>query len=111
MNKLDVFGIILFIIAFIVFGVIPTYAFSTRYSNADHFEETYLAGIKVTSGRIESPSVIIEVSREEFLQLVSNQTNPVVYRQNAEFYIFNDEMTIAYNFQTPTTWIWETRNW
>jgi hypothetical protein len=111
MNKKDITTSVCFTTVIIALGVISFHAWIIRFSNADYFEETYLTGIEITSGRIESPSVIIEVSREEFLQLVSNQTNPVVYRQNAEFYIFNDEMTIAYNFQTPTTCIWETRNW
>ena len=94
-----------------VVAVIMVHAESTKYSDADYFEDKYLQNVEVKSARIESPSVVIDVDRTEFLELLGNNSLTTVYRQSNVFYHFNEDMTIAYALEIPMRFFWVGRGW
>lgn len=57
------------------------------------------AGLEVLQGRIESPSVIIDVySVEEFISKVEEHNQSTVYVDGPRYYVFNEDMTIAWEY-------------
>ena len=110
MSTLDKFCFGIICVLLFVMGTL-CYAKFTSYSNADYFEDKYLQNVEVMAGRIESPSVIMDVDRTEFLELLSDSSVKIVFRQFGRFYLFNEDMTIAYCWDNPLQFFWESRNW
>lgn len=67
------------------------------------------AGLTIIEGVIQSPSVIITVdSPEEFMEIVEEYYQDVIYYDpniryfcSKSFYVFNDDMTIAWKYTPP----------
>jgi len=56
-------------------------------------------GLEVLQGTVESPSVIIDVySPRQFMSIVSEHSQDIVYRDGWTFYIFNSGMTVAWRY-------------
>ena len=108
-DKFYLTGGVLMIISICVLGVFA-YANTIRYADADYFEENYLQRIEVKSGKI-SPNVIVSVNRTEFLELLNNSSITTIYSQFGGFYLFNEEMIIAYHYDVPLRYFWEQRGW
>ena len=101
---------VLILIGICALGVLA-HANTIRYVDADYFEENYLQEIEVKSAKVESPSVVIRVNRTEFLELLNNSSTTTIYSQFGGFYLFNEEMTIAYHYDVPLRYFWEQRGW
>jgi hypothetical protein len=70
------------------------------YELADNFQsELELHNVKVVSGTIDSPSVIIDVDSVVFIGLLENSS--VVYRQFGCFYVLKENNTIGYKYTPP----------
>ena len=95
----------------ICIGIVMGCAEYTKYSDADYFEDTYLQNVEVISGKIENPSLIIDVDRTEFLEMLDGSSVTTIYRQYNTFYYFNEDATIVYALEIPIRFFWEQRGW
>jgi len=81
----------------LVVGV-PGYLSHTYTVNANVFQrELEDKGFTVIEGIVESPSLVIELSRSEFLAKVT-EFDTTVYRYNWDFYVFEPDMLTAYRY-------------
>ena len=103
--------VIMLIIAFCSIIFVGFRIGDIKEEDLNYFQENYLQNVKVQKGTIESPSVIINVEMNEFLQILNEQTNPTVYKYMYNFYTFNEGLTIAYKLVLPYRSIWEERSW
>ena len=95
----------------ICIGIVMVCAEYARYSDADYFEDTYLQNVEVISGKIENPSLIIDVGRTEFLEMLDGSSVTTIYRQYNTFYYFNEDMTTVYALEIPIRFFWEVKDW
>lgn len=102
MDASDV-ALILVITAGVVSGILLVTNIMIKHNDADNFttvlEITY--GVKIiTNGEIDSPSVILTVTKTEFADYVKNNNIKNVYRDDINLYAFNNDYSIA-NKYTP----------
>jgi len=77
---------------------VPGYLSHTYTINANAFQkELGDMGFTVTEGIVQSPSLVIQLSRSEFIAKVT-ELNTTVYRYIWDFYVFEADMLIAYRY-------------
>lgn len=97
MNKTDKFHVGLIILLICIMVYLPI---KRALDNKQYREYLEIQGYSVeTNIRIESPSLIKDVDEQTFLNLAKSRTIYLPFV--GAFYVFNEDMTIAYCYEIP----------
>jgi len=101
MDKIDVlalFGMAVVVGGLIFFLCFVSHDVQTRINYANEFQnELEEMGFTVMEGIVQSPSLVIQLSRNDFITKVT-ELNTTVYRHTWQFYVFEPNMLTAYRY-------------
>ena len=101
MKKEDIWFCIMVITILTGFVGGLVYIFRTQATKVNAFiNELETLDIEITNAVVDSPSLILPVDRNEFIELAKEKG--LVYRDYNKFYVFSDDLQVAYRYNVYT---------